>query len=311
MRSSLRLVPRCLRWVIALLVLIGAGFPARADARLVGVVIDFQPHKPLAGKPLISIKRNGQLYPVREQELIYEGDLFVFDPAAGPRAYVKALIGAKKEITFDSEHVTPPVQGWPILQTLLPRLTDAYRWINSRTTAEASEPQNAIGRGDDTEADALSVLPNVHGGLVIADSEDKPLWIGWRGGTPPFRLSVAVPGKEAFVRMVCDGVAETACVRESLLEFGDQRAESLQVSIFSSDGGLWTETIHRQPVKWAGDLSDTSELGSLGTYLRATELLDRGNGEFVLESARQLASIAHEYPPARVLLDQIREGSVP
>ena len=46
-------------------------------------------------------------------------------------------------------------------------------------------------------------------------------------------------------------------------------------------------------------------------FLRATDLLDRKDGDYVLESARELNAISATYPPARTLLERIKDGRMP
>jgi hypothetical protein len=310
----MRLIPFArqfaLLWIAAMATLISAGSSAIAAPKLVGVVIDYSPRGKISGKAAIAIKREGKLYPVREQEIIYEGDSFVFDPAGGAGAFVRALVDARNEVRFDPHNVQVPSQRWPFLQTLFPKLLTAYRWVNDTTSSEEAGPLNAISRGDD-ETKLLEVLPNYRGKLFISDIGKEPLWIGWKGGTPPFTLIAQSPGKTVVKSVVCDGVAEEKCVREGTLDLGGDAGEAVQVTINSSDGSSWTRSITRKSVTSPTDVADAAQLGDLGTFLLATELLDRGHGEFVLESARKLEAISKSYPPARVLLDMIRDGHVP
>lgn len=284
-------------------------FPARAEDRLVGVVIDFQPRK-VEGRPAVMLTHNGEPHRVREHDLIYEGDQITFDPAAPSTAYMKALVDHEKTITLDPAHPDVPQQSWPFLQSLVPKLLVAYRWINSAKGADDGEVRNALSRDTGGEVEDLSVLPHAGPALAISQTGTEPLWIAWTGGIAPFTVSLAAAGQPPSDVKVCGDGVEKTCKREAAVAVpaGDQ---PFTLTVKSSDGAAWTKKVDRVAIAWEGELADVGKLGELGIFLRATELLDRNSGEYVLESARELAGIAPDYPPARTLLNRIQAGSLP
>jgi hypothetical protein len=154
------------------------------------------------------------------------------------------------------------------------------------------------------------VLSDSRGTLIISDSSRDPLWLGWEGGSPPFTLTASSRGKLLVKSAICEKAADKACKREGIVDVNGAEGD-IELSLASSDGKSWTHEIKRNPIAWTGDLADVSAAGKLGRFLRATDLLDRGHGQYVLESARELAAIAPSFPPARILLDQIRDGKLP
>ncbi|MFA5955112.1 hypothetical protein [Hyphomicrobium sp.] len=297
---------------ISLLAVVGsalllAGTVIAAEKSVVGIVIDFSPREAVKGKRLFSIDREGRPYAVKENEIVYEGDTINFAEGANPNdTFVEILVAADKVIKLKPPKGELPAQEWSLLQVLWPRLASAYRWINSPSSDE-SKLENALSRGDDN---ALSVLPNLRRPLVISDASDKPLWLGWSGGIPPFTLTVAAQGKQLSQTVVCANTKPAECVREATIQIG--RADGdIQLALTSGDHTTWTQMVARKPIAWKADLADVAPLGKLGPFLRATDLLDRGHGEFVLESARELAPVSSSYPPARSMLNQIRDGQIP
>jgi hypothetical protein len=292
--------------------LLWGGAVIAAEKSVVGIVIDFSPRGTVKGKPLFSIDREGRFYAVKENEIVYKGDRINFAEGAKPNdTFVAILVAADKVITLKPPNGELPAQEWSLLQALWPRLASAYRWINPPSSDE-SKLENALSRGDDGDdaGDALSVLPNVRRPLVISDASDKPLWLGWRGGAPPFTLTVAAQGKQLSQTVVCANTKPADCVREATIQIG-QADGDIQLALTAGDKATWTQLVARKPIAWKADLADVAPLGKLGPFLRATDLLDRGHGEFVLESARELAPVASTYPPARSMLNQIRDGQIP
>ncbi len=285
--------------------------PAAASPELAGVVIDYKPRSQIAGKPAIAIKRDGNLYPVRDQELIYVGDTFVFGPALKKEAYVIVLVGASTRVTLTAAQPNLPDHSWPVLQSIAPMLVAAYRWINTSAGSEGPELRNAISRGSEAVDDSVVMFPSVRGSLALSNQGPAPLWLGWTGGKPPFTASIAQAGKPVEEVAVCKDVPEEQCVREVLLGNIKDGDEAIDITVRTAGGSTWTRKVVRTTLKRDEATADSTKLGNLGIFLNATALLDRGHGEYALESARELASIAHEYPPARVLLDHIREGRVP
>src|SRR5262245_18947803 len=135
-------VSRCRAILLSALALTIHLTHAHADARLVGVVMDYAPRSQTSGEALISIKRNGESLHIKEHEILYEGDHVVFAKAAGPKAYVKALVNAEEEIVLDPAHDTVPKPSWPFLQSIVPKLLAAYRWVNAAAGVDNSQPRN-------------------------------------------------------------------------------------------------------------------------------------------------------------------------
>lgn len=294
-------------FLMGLLFVLRAG-PVSAEGSIVGVVVDYNP-RTTEGTSLLTILRNGTSVPVKEHEILYEGDRLSFADAAGPKAYVRVLIDKKKEIVLDPAHNAVPSRRWDFLQSLAPELLSAYRWVNSPAGVDIAESRNAISRGVEG-GDSLSVLPNVKGVLTLSADSKDPIWIGWNGGDPPFTVSVAHGANILREIQVCKGETDATCVREAILPIGTMDG-NLTLSVSSADGGSWHKEIKRTSIAADDKLVKESELGSLGTFLRATELLDRNANEYVLESARMLATISSTYPPARTLLDNMKSGNVP
>src|SRR5690348_14210113 len=134
---------------IAILVLFWSAAPLRAEADLVGIVVDYQPRARVAGKAVCFIKRTDEsdMHPVREHEMIYEGDRIIFDAAAGPNAFVKALVASREAVTIDPAHPEFPKQSRSFLASWVPKLLAAYRWINP-ASEEVDEPRNALSRAE-------------------------------------------------------------------------------------------------------------------------------------------------------------------
>lgn len=299
----------CLWLVMAIGAPIWASASAFAAPPVVGIVTDYQPRFERNGIPAVGFRRDGKLYPLRENEIIYEGDEIVFTVDRETKAFAKILVDATTEIRLDPSRTGLPHPRWPVLQALWPQLVAAYRWMHSASSSDDAELENAVSRGLD-DGEVLSVLPNASGGLIISESSADPLWLGWEGGAPPFTLTASSNGKVIAKSVVCAKVAEKACRREGTIDLNGASGD-IEVMLDSADGTSWTGRIKRAPIAWTGQLADVSAAGNLGRFLRATDLLDRGHGEYVLESARELVPIAPNFPPARTLLDHIRDGKVP
>lgn len=312
-RTRLRKLPLLAAAVAGgfMVALSGIADEARA-AEMVGLVTDYQPRTPKGGTPAVTIKRNGQVVQVREHEIVYAGDVFVFASPAPPKASVEVLVGADTSVTLDPDRPSLPSRStWVALQSITPRLVSAYRWINPSSGGDKAAPSHAISRGDGDNA-PLAVLPEMRGKLTISTAGAAPLWIGWAGGKPPFVVSVSAGERLVKEARVCEApVAATGCVREALLNgIGDGDA-SLTLSVTDAAGASWKAILVRSAIARAGDGGDAKDLGKLRVFLDAVALLDRGRGDYVLESARELSAIAGSYKPARELLDLIRMGQVP
>lgn len=295
---AMRVVPICLA-----LFLMGAAPPKP----ITGIVVDFAPRAHVEGKLPFTIQRDGRQFTVRESEIVYEGDSFVFDDKADLKStFVDVLVSGDNVVRLDPQHRVLPHQDWPMLQALWPRLVSAYRWVTS-SSEDNAKFENAVSRGAN---DSLTVLPNVRRPLVISSGGATPLWLGWSGGKPPFTLTATSNGKRIAQVVVCPTVNAQDCDREAILPLADS-GEEIELSVESADGAIWKKQVVKQPITWKGELADAAQLGKLGPFLRATDLLDRGHGEYVLESARELNSAAASYAPARTLLKQIRDGQVP
>lgn len=282
-----------------------------AEGRIVGIVVDYSPRTAAAGNMPVTILRNGASLPVKEHELLYEGDRILFAEGAGPKAYVKALVDKEEEIILDPGHNTVPKQRWPFLQSLAPKLLSAYRWVNTPAGVDNSEPRNALSRGGNDEEDDLTIFPKASETLTVSDDSKDPLWVGWTGGNPPFSVSIVQDGKVLQQVDVCKDGSEARCLREATLSAVSAATGTLTLSVRSSDGALWSRKVKKASIAADKKLASPDQLGSLGVFLRATELLDRDAGAYMLESARELATISSVYPPARTLLDNMKNGQVP
>jgi hypothetical protein len=302
---------RCRAILVFALALIVQTAGVKADARIAGVVVDYSPRTVPAGKTPISILRNGESVPVKEHELLYEGDRLVFADAPGSKAYVRALVDKTEEIILDPAHSTVPNQRWPLLQSLAPKLLSAYRWVNAPAGVDNAEPRNALSRGGEDDVDDLAIFPKARETLTISDNSKEPLWIGWMGGNPPFSVSITQDGKVLQQVDVCKDGSEAGCMREATLPAVASAAGPLTLSVRSSDGASWSRQVKRASIAADDKLATANQLGNLGVFLRATELLDRDADAYMLESARQLATISSVYPPARTLLDNMKNGQVP
>jgi hypothetical protein len=281
--------------------------PVLASPQMTGIVLDFKPRKLANGKPAITILRNATSYPVREHEIIYAGDRFFFDKSLAAGARVDVMTGSESVVTVDAAHPELPTSNWPSLQSVAAKLVAAYRWINSSGGEDKAAPRNAISRGDET----LAVLPNVRAKLAISDKGNAPLWIGWTGGTAPFVVTLSKEDKKIGELRICDQAAQAGCMREATFENIGDGAEALQLSVVSADGANWTRTLTRVPIAADAPGANASDLGKLATFLHGTGLLDKGHGDLILESARTFIQIAKTYPPARIMLDEIRDAKVP
>jgi hypothetical protein len=294
------------RILIVALAILYPGLPAAADTRPAGVVLDYQPRAMKSGKPAIYILRAGKRYPVREHEILYSGDTFEFEPVGDTTPSVTALIDADTKVTISPDKPKLPDKSWAGLEQLLPRLMSAYRWINSSGAGASEGPRNAVSRGDDEEM-PLSALPRTHGRLALSGSTQMPLWIGWTGGKPPFKVATLASGKTLGEVDVCADAA-VACVREATVPASVEGPITLQIS--TAENKSWSVVLERRDTMSASG-SIAAAAGDLGQFLAAIDLLDEGRGEMVLESARILAAMQSRYPPARAVLDHIRDGVIP
>ena len=281
--------------------------PVLANPEMTGIVLDFQPRRLVTGKPAIAILRNATSYPVREHEIIYQGDQFVFDKSLAADAHVDVLTGSDSVVTVKAAHPELPASTWPSLRNVAAKLVTAYRWINSSSGEDKSVPRSAISRGDKM----FAVLPGVRAKLTISDKGNAPLWIGWSGGKAPFVVTLSKDDKKISELHICEHSAEADCIHEAVFQNIGDGAEPLQLSVVSAQGASWSRTLSRTPIVTDATGPNGSDLGKLAIFLRGTELLDKGRGDFILESARTFVEIAKSYPPARVMLDEIREGKVP
>lgn len=304
LKQATGVIARCVAPICLALVLMGAAPPKP----VIGVIVDFGPRGKVHGKLPFTVQRVGQApLMVRESEIMYEGDTIAFDDAADPNStFVEVLISGDKVVRLDPKNRNLPDQKWGVWQVLWPRLVAAYRWVASSPEDDA-KLENAVSRGVD---DALTVLPNVRRPLIISDDGKTPLWLGWHGGKPPFTLTAASDGRQIAQVVVCPTGEPQNCNREATLPVGGAGRE-IELTVTAADGATWKKKIVRQPIAWKGELLDIEPLGKLGPFLRATDLLDRGHGEYVLESARLLNSASPPYAPARTLLRQIRDGEIP
>jgi hypothetical protein len=302
---------RCRAILLFTLALIVQTADVNAAARIVGVVVDYAPHNHVSERLLISIFRNGQSLPVREHEILYEGDRLTFSGAAGPKAYVIALVDAEKKITLDSAHSKLPEPEGSFLQSIVPKLLAAYRWVNAAAGVDKAEPRNALSRGADDEVEELTIFPRARETLTISEASKDPLWIGWKGGSPPFTVSVAQDGKILQEIEVCKNGSEAGCSREATLSAVATAPGPLTLFFRSSDGASWSRQVKKAAIASDKEFATPDQVGSLGVFLGATELLDRDANAYVLESARRLATISSVYPPARTLLDNLKSGRVP
>ena len=281
--------------------------PAVAEEEPTGIVLDYKPRHPATAEPAITIKNNGQVRPIRDHEIIRGGDHFIFADGLSRTAFVRVLVGANAWVDLTPSQPDLPSHSWPSLQALVPSLVAAYRWINTASSSEKPALRSALSRGDEV----FSILPKVQVKLIISNRGTAPLWLGWRGGQPPFSVSATSGGKTLSQQSVCEQAAPPACVREALISAPAAGDDPLTIVVTSADGGSWSQTLTRRTIKPRAAAASADDLGNLGRLLEATELLDRGHGDYVLESARLLAEIAKDYPPARILLDRIRDGDVP
>ena len=283
---------------------------ANAAPRLVGVVTDYTPRPAKTGKPLIWIVRGNDRIPVKDHELLFEGDRLAFDERAGPDACVKALVNANDEVKLDRQHDTVPDPSWAFLQTIMPKLVAAYRWVNATKGEDKGLRRNALSRELDDDGDQLSVFPGAAKTLTIAAGSRDPLWIAWTGGLAPFAVSLERDGKVVDEVTVCETKAAD-CVRQAQVTVADTDGKPLTLKVTSASGASWTRQLEAAPITWSEDLAKADQLGSLGIFLRATDLLDRDQSRFVLESARELATISAAYPPARTMLETLQDGAHP
>lgn len=304
LKQATGVIARCVAPICLALLLMGAAPPKP----VIGIIVDFGPRGKVHGKLPFTVQRVGQTpLMVRESEIMYAGDTIAFDDTADPHStFVDVLVSGDKVVRLDPNNRTLPDQEWGVWQVLWPRLVAAYRWVASSPEDDA-KLENAVSRGVD---DALTVLPNVRRPLIISDDSKTPLWLGWHGGKPPFTLTAAADGKQIAQVIVCPTGGAQDCNREATLPVGDAGRE-IELSVTGADGATWKKQIVRQPIAWRGELVDVGPLGRLGPFLRATDLLDRGHGEYVLESARLLNSASPPDPLSRTLLKQIRDGQIP
>jgi hypothetical protein len=295
---------------LSLIFLLGLqAFAVHAETHIIGVVIDYAPRNHAADKPLVAISRGNEKRPVKEHEIVYSGDRFVFSQEAGAKAYVKALINAQDEVTLTPAHNELPEASGSWLQSIAPQLIAAYRWVNAASGVDKAEPRNALSRGSEDDVSDLVVFPTAKGALTISGSSADPLWIGWNGGSPPFSVTLAMDGKILQSVDICKNGSDAACPRETQITTTHALPNSFMLSVTSADGASWSRKIEKAAIAPAPELG--SKLGELGVFLSATDLLNRDADKYVLETARRLASISSTYPPARTLLDKLKNGRAP
>lgn len=274
---------------------------ARAESDIVGVIVDYGPKGP--GAPATQILRGGKYYPVRQQEILYPGDKFVFTPGSSDETFVKVLVNATSEISLSPKSPDLPTSFWDGFRSYLPKLVSAYRWINSGGGEKENLPRNAVSRGDGDESAAPAVLPKGPTRLEISTA-DGPVWVGWQSGKAPFVVTASVQGKVLAEAEVCKNPSEP-CPHEATLTGIGAGADAVEIKVASANGKSWSGKLERK------ELAPAADAGNLTRFLRGTELLDKGRGNLVLESAREFVAIEKQYPPARALLDLIKKGEVP
>ena len=146
-----------------------------------------------------------------------------------------------------------PKNSWPDLQKVLPKLVAAYGWINSGRSSEGGVPAQRVSRGPvEDDARPIAVLPRYGGKLLISDDGRPPLWLGWSGGTPPFKVTATNAGKVVAELQVCPGPADAACMREALLPGLGNGAEPIELMVKDANELSWSAIVARDAVEAQG-----------------------------------------------------------
>jgi hypothetical protein len=274
-------------------------------------IVEVQPRVPAS--PLASgIARNGKEKPALLLEPLYAGDrLFARDPAA--RIVIETA--DRERITIDSLHPTYTVEGASgALASTVEALSLTMKWANSAQLARVARPVDSIGRttndeaGNEENSNPMALLENTRDPLKIAPI-GGPLWIGWSGGKPPFRITLSDGSQEPLSVLACEG-HETSCPREVVLILPSPPPALATLTVVDATGSNVTRKLaaitEKAPPPVKADLADIDQL------IAIVEIVDRGGGRaWSLEAARRLLPLADRFPPARAMLDGFRDGALP
>ena len=279
--------------------------PARAQAPQAWVV-EVQPRS--VSQPLAAgIVRGGGEQPVLLWQPLYAGDhLF----ARGSGAMLVIELSTQERVTLDPDHRREfTVEGDSnLLSALLPTLTNNMRWSNSAQLKNIQVPRDSIGRGDGKQP--LTVLNSVRDPLKFSSS-GGPLWVGWSGGQAPFKVVIETAGQDLAAMAVCDHIGSVDCVREATLSPAGNLPATFTMKITDATGAV----VVRHGVVASGEAGSPGPNSSprdVDQFSAIVAMVDRGGGRaWALEAARRLVPPQAKFPPARAMLDGLRDGLLP
>ena len=147
-------------------------------------------------------------------------------------------------------------------------------------------------------ADPLYVI-GTHAGLCVA----------WQGGSPPFTVTVKAGGDRAESFKEKGVQDRRTCISADLIA-----GKGYELTIQDVGGNLFeTELVALAPDALPDEplelkssvLPDQSK-----ATLYATWLLSRGKGQWILTAYQQVASVADDYLPARLVRDALERGEI-
>lgn len=280
--------------VLIVLLLLGLGMPrAFADATPGAfiTVIDLRGADLAAGT---AVRRGGEELQPRLLMPLFAGDE-VFLRDAQSRIVLESETGAETEVAGAGARFEVKGEGaasggfW----SMLGAVADAVSGQDGEVA-----PDNMMSR--DTE-DAITVPMAVRGGNHVV-TDGKPLWLAWRGGKAPYRLSIAA-GESVTVN-------DNITAREISFEVPDPAPRRIKVTIEDAGGRRATillKTGGKRPEPPFAAPRGSS--GSAAQHLAyAAWLTSIDEGSWSVEAARLLAREADGNPAAALLLRRIADG---
>lgn len=263
-------------------------------------IVDIQPRT--ASVPLTAgYVRNGVERRALLMEPLYAGDVLF---TRSPEAKIVVELPDRVRRTIDSAANNYSIEGASnAFSKLVSAFSSNMRWSNSAQLTEVQRPMDSIGRGEDSGP--LELFKGVRDPLKLT-ATPIPLWLGWRGGKPPFRIEIVANGEVVAKAAICSA---DKCVREAIIALPQPMPAAFTITVSDAAGSK----VDRQAVVAASDLGPPApSTDDIDRFTAIVAMVDRGGGRaWSLEAARALAPIATTFPAARAMLDGFRDGLLP
>jgi hypothetical protein len=283
---------KCL-FALAMCLMVVIGSPARAEeaSEALGFIISYDLRGADARRGTAVVREGAELAPKLWMPLFAGDTVFVRDPessilldiADGTRVEVKGI-----ERRFTLSATVTSAGMWQFVTQIAELFGDSE---------EEDAPTNMMSKGDRS----LDVPMAARGPNYIV-SVAEPLWVGWRGGKGPYRLSVEVEG----VRQPLGEYAET----EAAIAVPKNAGSRFALIIEDSRGGRVRIAFHlRKQVPGLPEeiAREAPRLGA-GQAIVAAWLAAQENGAWRFEAARVLRAVSRDDKTAARLLVALTEG---